>query len=110
VLLPAMLIGGLGSGLAFITATITGVRAVAEQDTGIASGLINTSQQIGGALGLAALAAIASAVTRIHLPATALPAALTHGYTAGFIAGSVLYLAALITAALTLGAGRDPAA
>jgi EmrB/QacA subfamily drug resistance transporter len=110
VLLPAMLIGGLGSGLAFVTATITGMRGVAEQDTGIASGLINTSQQIGGALGLAALAAIASAVTKTRLPGTAPLAALTHGYAAGFVAGGVLYLAALITAALTLGAGRNRAA
>jgi EmrB/QacA subfamily drug resistance transporter len=107
-LFPAMLIGGAGTGLAFVTCTIAGVRGVAPQDTGIASGLINTSSQVGGALGLAGLAAVASAVARHQSPGTPLATALTHGYSAGFAVGVALYLAALVAAALTLGNGPGP--
>ncbi len=101
-LLPAQLVTGFGLGLAFVTLTIVGVRGVAPQDTGIASGLVNTSQQIGGALGLAILVAIASAVTKGLLPGTALPEALTHGYVTGLLVGGLFYVAALLVAALTL--------
>ncbi|GLY87540.1 hypothetical protein [Actinoallomurus iriomotensis] len=54
-LLPAQLVAGVGLGIGFVAATIGGVRNVAPQDSGVASGLINTSQQVGGALGLAVL-------------------------------------------------------
>jgi EmrB/QacA subfamily drug resistance transporter len=101
-LLPAQLVTGFGLGLAFVTVTIVGVRGVAPQDTGIAAGLVNTSQQIGGAIGLAALASIATAVTTGLLPSTAMPAALTSGFTTGFLFGGALYLVALIVGMLTL--------
>jgi EmrB/QacA subfamily drug resistance transporter len=101
-LLPAQLITGLGLGLAFVTLTIVGVRGVAARDTGIASGLVNTSQQIGGALGLAILVAVASSATRAALPGGTLPGALTHGYVTGLLVGGLFYLAALLVAALTL--------
>lgn len=102
VLLPAQLVTGMGLGLTFVTVTIVGVRGVAPQDTGIASGLLNTGQQVGGALGLAALASVASAVTRNEAAGTALPAALTEGYTTGLLAGGALYLVALAVAALVI--------
>ena len=101
-LLPAQLVTGFGLGLAFVTVTVVGVRGVAPQDTGIAAGLVNTSQQIGGAVGLAALASLASAVTTSALPGTALPGALTQGYNAGLLTGGVLYLAALVVGLFTL--------
>jgi EmrB/QacA subfamily drug resistance transporter len=66
-LLPAQLVAGIGLGIGFVAATIGGVQGVAPQDSGIASGLINTSQQVGGALGLATLASIAVAAhPRLH--------------------------------------------
>ncbi|MFI6457353.1 MFS transporter [Streptosporangium amethystogenes] len=102
VLLPAQLVAGLGLGAGIVAITVAGVRGVAPRDTGIASGLINTTQQIGGALGLAVLAAVAAAATAGQPAGTALPSALTHGYTSGIIAGGVLYLAAVLVAALTL--------
>lgn len=63
VLLPAQLVGGIGLGIGFGGATIGGVQDVAPHDSGIASGLINTSQQIGGAIGLAVLAGVAAMTT-----------------------------------------------
>ncbi len=102
VMLPAMLAGGIGTGLTFVGCTVTGMRAVAPQDTGIAAGLLNTSLQTGSALGLAALAAIASAVTRSHLPGHTPAVALTDGYIAGLLAGSVIFAAGALVAVLTI--------
>jgi EmrB/QacA subfamily drug resistance transporter len=99
-LLPAQLAAGIGLGIGFVAATIGGVQGVAPQDSGIASGLINTSQQVGGALGLAILASVAVAATRDQPAAAALPDALTHGYTAGLLGAGAFYLAAILAAVL----------
>jgi MFS family permease len=101
VLMPAQLVAGIGLGMVFVTATIAGVQGVPDRETGIASGLVNTSLQIGGAIGLAALSAIAIEVTKGKLPGSA-PAALTDGYTTGMAIGGALYAAALLAAVLTL--------
>ncbi|MEU4332732.1 MFS transporter [Nonomuraea dietziae] len=102
VLLPAQLAGGIGLGIGFVAATIGGVHGVAPRDSGIASGLVNTSQQIGGALGLAVLAGIAVAATTGQPQGTPLPDALTSGYTAGMLGAGAFYLAAILTAVLLL--------
>ena len=102
VMLPAMLAGGAGTGLTFVGCTVVGMRAVAARDTGIAAGLLNTSLQSGSALGLAALAAIASMVTRSHLPGHTMAVALTDGYIAGLLAGSVIFAAGALVAVLTV--------
>ncbi len=96
VLAPAMLLAGVGLGLAFIATTIAGVGGVAPADTGIAAGLVNTTQQVGGALGLAGLAVVASSVS----------GSLTAGYTAAFAVGAGLYVAALVVSAFTLSGRR----
>src|SRR6266700_2500194 len=90
VMVPAMLAGGIGTGLTFIGCTVTGMRQVAPHDTGIAAGLLNTSVQTGMALGLAALAPLASTVTRNHLPGHTTAVALTDGYVAGLLAGAII--------------------
>ncbi|MFF7470225.1 DHA2 family efflux MFS transporter permease subunit [Streptomyces sp. NPDC008092] len=116
-LLPAQLVAGLGLGTVFVAVTVVSVRGVAPQATGAASGLVNTAQQIGGALGLAALAAAATAVTHHELP-DSVPHALTTGYSYGFLLGGGLYLLALVVALATLpgtrprqqDAGHPPAA
>ncbi|MFH8447404.1 MFS transporter [Streptomyces sp. NPDC018026] len=99
-LLPAQLVVGLGLGMVFVTVTVISVRGVEPQATGAASGLVNTAQQIGGAIGLAALAAAATVVTDNELPGS-VPDALTTGYSYGFLLGGGLYLLALVVALVT---------
>ena len=57
------MLGGAGIGLSFVPVTIASLTGVERADAGIASGLVNTSRQIGGAIGLAAVSAIAAAST-----------------------------------------------
>jgi MFS family permease len=104
VLVPAMLVVGVGTGLTFVGCTSLAMRGVAPRDSGVAAGLLNTSTQCGAALGLAALAAIASAVTRNQLPGHAHAVALTNGYVAGLLAGAVVYAVGAVVAILTINA------
>jgi len=101
-LLPGFLLIGLGIGFSFVPISIAALAGVQPSEAGLASGLINTSQQIGGALGIAALSTIASSRTDDAVAAgSALPVALVDGFTAAFIAGAII--AGLgIAAALTL--------
>src|SRR5437870_1872178 len=62
-LFPALVLGGIGMAMSFISMTIAGLAGVQGPDAGIASGLINTSRQIGGAVGLAAVSTIAATYT-----------------------------------------------
>jgi EmrB/QacA subfamily drug resistance transporter len=101
-LLPGFLLSGLGIGFSFVPISIAALAGVQPAEAGLASGLFNTSQQIGGALGIAALSTIASSHTDTAVASgTALPVALVDGFNAAFTAGVVI--AALgILAALTL--------
>src|SRR5205823_1479050 len=66
-LFPAFLLSGIGLALAFVPISIGGLTGVTQADAGIASGLINTSQQIGGAIGVAVATTIATTVTSNYL-------------------------------------------
>jgi EmrB/QacA subfamily drug resistance transporter len=101
-LLPGFLLTGLGIGFSFVPISIAALAGVRPAEAGLASGLFNTSQQIGGALGIAALSTIATSRTDDAVASgTALPVALVDGFTAAFAGGAVV--AALgIVAALTL--------
>ncbi|MGH3016446.1 MAG: MFS transporter, partial [Gaiellaceae bacterium] len=101
-LLPGFLLIGVGIGFSFVPISIAALAGVQDAEAGLASGLINTSQQIGGALGIAALSTIATSQTENAVAAgSALPVALVDGFTAAFVAGVVI--AGLgIVAALTL--------
>ena len=90
-LFPGFVVSGLGLALVFIPMSIGALTGVRPADAGIASGLINTSQQIGGAIGVAAATTIATTFTThyvsSHAGTTAFSgAALTHGFQVAFYA------------------------
>jgi len=88
-ILGPSLLAALGLGLGFVTSTIAAVTGVEGREQGLASGLINTSQQIGGALGLAILSAIATSRTHTVLASGASPVnALNEGFRVAFAAGA----------------------
>jgi EmrB/QacA subfamily drug resistance transporter len=101
-LLPGFLVVGLGIGFSFVPISIAALAGVQPAEAGLASGLFNTTQQIGGALGIAALSTIASSHTDNALASgTPVPNALVDGFQAAFVAGAIV--AALgIVASLTL--------
>ena len=94
-LLPGFLLLGIGIGFAFVPISIAALAGVQPAEAGLASGLINTSQQIGGALGIAALSTIATSHASDKLAAgVAPPSALVDGFTAAFLVGAVIAAAA----------------
>ena len=105
ILFPSVL-AGWGLGLAFVPQTIGSQAGVKPDEAGLASGLINTSQQIGGAVGLAALSTVATSQTNnalaaAHGAASAMPQALVDGFQSAFLVGGGIALAgALLTLAL----------
>jgi EmrB/QacA subfamily drug resistance transporter len=101
-LLPGFLLIGVGIGFSFVPITIAALAGVEPAEAGLASGLINTTQQIGGALGIAALSTIATSRTDDAVSTgTALPSALVDGFTGAFIAGAIIAGIGIV-AALTL--------
>jgi EmrB/QacA subfamily drug resistance transporter len=108
---PTMIILGIGFGMSFVPVTIAGTSGVAPEDSGLASGLLNTTQQVGGSLGLAILSSVATSRTTSALhTGLVLPAALTHGFKGAFIVGAVLCaMGAVFTIVLLPGRQREPA-
>src|SRR5213082_2582128 len=106
-LFPAFLISGVGLALAFVPMSIGALTGVRPADAGIASGLINTNQQIGGAIGVAAATTIATTFTTryvdVHVGTTAFSGgALTHGFQIAFyVLAGVAALGAALAALLT---------
>jgi EmrB/QacA subfamily drug resistance transporter len=104
---PSLLVG-IGLAASFIALTVTSVEGVDERQYGLASGLINTTQQIGGALGLAILAAVANGRTSSLLERGTEPSgALTGGFQLALLVGAGLVVAAIALAALLSG-GSQP--
>jgi MFS family permease len=106
-LFPAFVISGLGLALAFVPMSIGGLTGVSQGDAGIASGLINTTQQIGGAIGVAVATTIATAFTSryvdSHVGATSTSGgALTHGFQVAFYVLAALAAAGAILSAILL--------
>jgi EmrB/QacA subfamily drug resistance transporter len=134
-LLPAMLVMSVGMGLIFVPLTLTAVSNVRNEESGIASAILNTMQQVGGTLGLAVLATIAVNATTARFPEAGAinaakqaadagvpgvtapdPAALqraaeavTHGYTVAFGVGLVLFLVALVMTVTLVNAPKQQA-
>jgi hypothetical protein len=111
-ILPALLAMGLGFGMIFSPAINTATTGVAREDSGVASALVNTMQQVGGSIGTAALSTVALTATATYLVAhhagSLAPAtAAVHGYTMAFTVSAVLLgLGALLTVLLIPGKRR----
>ena len=106
-LFPAFIISGLGLALAFVPMSIGALTGVSGEDAGVASGLINTNQQIGGAIGVAAATTIATTFTSHyvsgHTGASAFSgAALTHGFEIAFYVLAGIAAVGAVVAALML--------
>lgn len=99
--LPASLVVAVGAGISFVPMTIAAVTGVPTKDAGVASGLLNTTQQVGAALTLALLVSIADARTKEAVAARgSLPIALTEGFQSAFMLGATLLLTGAIVAVL----------
>jgi MFS family permease len=99
--LPTMVLLGVGCGVCFPSLMTLAMSGATPADAGLASGLVNTTVQVGGALGLAVLASVATS----HSDGSQTAAALVGGYHAAFLIASILVLAAIAVAFSVL---RDP--
>jgi EmrB/QacA subfamily drug resistance transporter len=100
-LFPGFVILGIGLGFTFVPISIAALAGVTGRDAGLASGLINTSQQIGGALGLALLTTVAtSRSSSLEKSGTPRPEAITSGFSVAFWVAAGVALAAIVTTAL----------
>ena len=111
--LPSLLIMSSGMALVFIPLTSTSLHGVSGRDTGVASAMVNTSQQIGGSLGVALLNTIAAtattayAATHTELGKMVQPFAVTHGFTTAFKASAALLFAGAIVLFFFINIGKE---
>ncbi len=111
--LPALLVMSSGMALVFIPLTTTSLHGVSNQDTGVASAMVNTSQQIGGSLGTALLNTIAATATTTYITANASlgerlqPFAMTHGFTVAFKFSAALLFTGAIVLFFFINIGKD---
>jgi len=133
--LPGMVLGASGMALTFVPLTVLAVSGVRRDETGIASALLNSGQQVGGSLGLAILGTIAAAVTRsdlvnafgsgvsqritngsaaasAHAPQAVrhtVSTAYTNGFTTAFEVGAIILLVAFVMSVAVVRVDREPA-
>jgi MFS family permease len=101
--LPAMILFGTGAGLAFPALMKVAMSGATQADAGLASGLVNTSAQVGGALGLAVLATVSGTRSdNLIADGQSTASALTSGYHLAFLIGAVLVLASIVVAVTVL--------
>jgi EmrB/QacA subfamily drug resistance transporter len=105
-LLPGFLIIGLAIPFAFVPISIAAFAGTRQDEAGLASGLMNTSQQIGGAVGIAILSTVATSTTNGAGDGTPLPVALTDGFQAAFWTGAAIAFAGVLVS-IFLVRGRD---
>lgn len=106
-ILPGIILMASGAGAIFVTTTMVATSGTSHEESGLASGLLNTGQQIGGAIGLAVLTVVSTTVTRsdmiaAHGDPAALPQALVHGFQRGFLVASLFSVVAAIVALVVL--------
>ncbi len=109
-ILPGLLVASIGLGGVFTGATTAANAGVGEDRAGLAAGLLNTGQQLGAALGLAILSALATAHTNslLHTGHDTVAQAATHGYQRALLAGAGLVLAATVVALLAPNTRQAP--
>ena len=108
--LPALLIMSSGMALVFIPISTTALHGVGNRDAGVASALINTSQQVGGSLGTALLNTVAATATTSYMTANATKSplfGLTHGFTVAFTVSAALLIIGAIVLALFINIGKE---
>src|SRR5258705_2857377 len=106
--LPGMILLGLGAGIAFNPVLLAAMSDVTLEEAGLASGVVNTSFMMGGALGLAVLASLAAARSNTLLSSGADSlVALSGGYHVAFLIGAIFAVVAALLGALLLRAGRQ---
>lgn len=100
--LPGLALCALGMGLTFVSGTLTATSGVPKHFSGLASGILNTAQQVGGAMGLAVLSAVAFTTIKADLAARTLEPlqAQVHGYRSALMVGVWMALAAAVVAAI----------
>jgi len=109
--LPSMILLGFGAGIAFNPILLAAMSDVEPNDAGLASGIVNTSFMMGGALGLAVLASLAASRTdSLSASGEGTLAALTGGYHVAFVVGAVFAAAAAVVGALALRSGASASA
>jgi len=109
-LLPSMILVGIGAGLSFPALMTLAMSSADPSDAGLASGLVNTTQQVGGALGLAVLATLASShTTSLSRAGHSTAAALTGGYHLAWTVGAGLLIVAVVAALVVLRSAPAPA-
>jgi predicted MFS family arabinose efflux permease len=100
-LLPGLVVMSIGMGLTFVPITLIATTGLAPEDAGLSSGIFNTSQQVGGALGLAVLSSLAATRTA-HTVGVSHAAALVSGFQLAFLVGAGLMATAIVVLALML--------
>jgi MFS family permease len=101
--MPAMILVGIGAGLSFPALMTLAMSGATPSDSGLASGLVNTSAQVGGAVGLAVLATLATERTQgLVADGEAAMSALNAGFHLAYVVGAVVLAAALVIAATVL--------
>ena len=111
--LPSLLIMSSGMALVFIPLTSTSLHGVSSHDTGVASAMLNTSQQIGGSLGTALLNTVAATATTTFAAANTqlgekvMPFAMTHGFTVAFKFSAVLLFVGSVVLFFFINVGKD---
>jgi len=108
-LLPAMLLIPFGMGLTFMPIIAAATSGVPGREAGLASGLISTSQQMGGAMGLAILSSVAASVTAASADLGTV-GAFVHGFDRAMLVGVVFILFAVVLAATVIKQPRQPKA
>jgi EmrB/QacA subfamily drug resistance transporter len=106
-LLPGIIVMAAGMAVSFVLVTVTATSGVSHKESGLVSGLLNTAQQIGGALGLAVLSVISTQATNDKLAAAhgnpaMIPDAMVHGFQQGFRAAVLFAVAASVVALVVL--------